>query len=110
MNTKSLLITVLATAFAGAAFADRESDAALQQEARLHAPSTTTRAAVQAEFLAARANGTLVVHPEYGNYGAQAIKAAAPLQLTRAEVMADVREARADGTLAMAARSPRGGR
>ena len=94
MNTKSLLIAALATAFAGAAFATSKTPADLQQEAQLHAPSVTTRAAVMAEVLKARANGTLNVHPDYGN---QAV--AAPSQLTRAEVMAQVIEARAAGTL-----------
>lgn len=94
MNTKSLLIAALATAFAGAALATSKSPADLQQEAQLRAPSVTTRAAVLAEVLRARANGTLNVHPDYGT---QAV--AGPSQLTRAVVLAQVAEARAAGTL-----------
>lgn len=96
MNTKSLLIAALATAFAGAAFATSKSPAELQQEAQLHAPSTTTRAAVMAEVLKARANGTLNVHPDYGSV---AITTPASSQLTRTAVLAQVNEARAAGTL-----------
>lgn len=66
MNTKTLLITALAAAFSGAAFADVKSHAELQIEAQLSKPSTTTREAVMNRFLQARANGTLIGHPDYG--------------------------------------------
>jgi hypothetical protein len=57
--------------------------------------STTTRAAVQAEVLAARAAGTLVAGGEY----LVADKAVAISGRTRAEVRAEVLAARAAGTL-----------
>lgn len=66
MNTKTLLITALAAAFSGAAFADVKSQAELQIDAQLAKPSMTTRAAVVEQFLQARANGTLIGHPDYG--------------------------------------------
>lgn len=66
MNTKTLLITALAAAFSGAAFADVKSQAELQILSQLAKPSMTTRAAVVEQFLQARANGTLIGHPDYG--------------------------------------------
>lgn len=96
MNTKSLLIAALATVFAGAALAEGKTFAELQQEAQLHAPSTTTRAAVLAELLQARAAGTLNVNPDRGPRVAAPSGASA---LTRAEVQAQLAAAQANGTL-----------
>jgi hypothetical protein len=94
MNTRPLLIAALATAFAGTSFATSKSPADLQQEAQLRAPSTVTRAQVISELNAARANGTLNVHPDYGTRAV-----AGPSQLTRTAVLAELNAARADGTL-----------
>lgn len=66
MNTKTFLIAAVATAFTGAAFADVKSQAELQIEAQLAAPSMTTRSSVIKQFQKARANGTLIAHPDYG--------------------------------------------
>ncbi len=96
MNTKTLLIAALATAFAGAALADRRSDAELQQEAQLQTPSTTTRAEVISQFLAARADGTLAGHTDHRD---QTPETNASTSLTRAEVVAELNAARANGTL-----------
>ena len=62
MNSKSLLITVMVSAFAGAAFADAKTPTELQQEAQLPAPSTTTRAAVKAGVPKDRADATGSTH------------------------------------------------
>lgn len=96
MNTKSLLLATLATVFTSAVLADGKSPAELQQEAQLHAPSTTTRAAVLAEVLKARAAGTLNVHPDYGPHPTPV---SGPSALTRGEVRAQLAQARANGTL-----------
>lgn len=57
MNTKSLLIAALATAWVGAASATSKTPADLQQQAQLRAAPTTTRAQVHAEVVAAMARG-----------------------------------------------------
>lgn len=94
MNTKSLLVAMLATALAGGAFATSKSPAELQQEAQLRAPSTITRAEVIAQLNEARANGTLNVHPDYGTRAVTG-----PSQFTRTAVLNQLDQARADGTL-----------
>ena len=97
MNTKSLLIAALATAFAGAALATSKSPAELQQEAQLRAPSTLTRAGVHAQVLQAQADGTQTRDGEQRWSTPAATPPASTLK--RADVRADVLRAQSEGTL-----------
>jgi hypothetical protein len=100
MNAKSLLIATLAAALTGAAFAEsRKTEAELQQEAQLRAPSNISRASVLAELARARADGTLVASLNTEGFGSRAVTGSSANGLTRAAVLAEVRRAVADGSL-----------
>lgn len=87
MNAKTLIATALLVSFAGvgSAFA-QEATQDFQPGSML---STQSRAAVQADFLAARRAGTL----ETRNYAEASAAPQAASSLTRAQVAAEAREA-----------------
>lgn len=94
MNRKHLIALALAAA-GSAAFAQSEIDL---QHFGASQPSTTTRAAVRAEVIKARANGENLV-PSEADVAGIFQKAPAASDVTRAQRRAEVLQARKDGTL-----------
>ncbi|MBL0729487.1 DUF4148 domain-containing protein [Piscinibacter sp. HJYY11] len=101
MNRKHAIAIVLAavgtTAFAQSSEIDLQHFGATQ-------PSTTTRAAVRAEVIKARANGETLV-PQQADVAGLYQKAPAASTVTRAERRAEVLQAQKDGTLERLSRS-----
>lgn len=96
MNRQHLIAT-LALAFAGTAAFAQNSEADLQNFG-LSQPSATTRAAVRAEVVKARAEGQPLVQTEADVAGVFQ-KAPAAGDVTRAQRRAEVLQARKDGSL-----------
>ncbi len=90
MNTKSLIARTACAAVLASAFA---STAAMAQEVTVDTTpfhATTSRAAVRAEVLRARAAGQLQSAAEVDTQ-VQSVQAAAPSMLTREQVRAEAR-------------------
>jgi len=99
MKTLVLPVLLMSAAFS---FANDANDPADDRMNRASFESQRTRSAVQAEFLQARAEGTLPDTSETGSMYAQVPTVDSSLaghQLTRAQVHAEYLRAKAEGTL-----------
>lgn len=95
MNTKSLIAaSLIALLGSGTAMAQTYGDTGGYDVPELHAPSTKTRAQVQAELAQARANGELATDADGYEYARRATTASTK---TRAEVRAEAARALKSG-------------